>query len=361
MTGWGLLSGATLRGSHWILTLYEKDVFLDAQNAILGAGGFNVLVLKECSGYEGIGLVLSFLALYCVFMRRRLRFPHAFVLFPIGLATVWLMNCVRIAALVSIGRHLSPTIALDGFHSQAGWIGFLIVTIGVMVVSQKPSFFRRPRNSQTTRRLVDEPQVAFLAPFAVLMATSVIASLFAPHDQWLYVLKVVSVAAILGYFWRSYDSIWAPVSPISIVIGVVAGVVWAATDPSAGDLSALTAWLDSQPPWLRLLWLSLRSAGLVLCVPMAEELAFRGYLQRVLISRNFSRVSPEQFSWLSFVMTSALFGLLHERWLAGALAGALYSCLTYRTNRLPDAIAAHVTTNAVILIWAIAGGQLSLL
>jgi CAAX prenyl protease-like protein len=94
---------------------------------------------------------------------------------------------------------------------------------------------------------------------------------------------------------------------------------------------------------------------------MAEELAFRGYLQRVLISRNFSRVAPGQFSWLSFVMTSALFGLLHERWLAGALAGALYSCLTYRTNRLSDAIAAHVTTNAVILIWAIAAGQLSLL
>jgi CAAX prenyl protease-like protein len=94
---------------------------------------------------------------------------------------------------------------------------------------------------------------------------------------------------------------------------------------------------------------------------MAEELAFRGYLQRVLISRNFASVDAGQFTWFSLVGTSALFGLLHERWAAAAMAGALYSCLTYRTNRLSDAIAAHATTNAVIFIWAIVANQYSLL
>jgi membrane protease YdiL (CAAX protease family) len=56
-----------------------------------------------------------------------------------------------------------------------------------------------------------------------------------------------------------------------------------------------------------------------------------------------------------------LFGLMHDRWLAAALAGALYAMLMCRRGRLSDAIAAHMATNAVIFGWAIAAGQWSLL
>jgi CAAX prenyl protease-like protein len=94
---------------------------------------------------------------------------------------------------------------------------------------------------------------------------------------------------------------------------------------------------------------------------MAEELAFRGYLQRILVSHDFSQVAPGQFTWLSFVVTSLLFGMMHQRWVAAALAGALYALLVYRTNRLADAIAAHAASNLVIFICAVAARQWSLL
>jgi CAAX prenyl protease-like protein len=101
--------------------------------------------------------------------------------------------------------------------------------------------------------------------------------------------------------------------------------------------------------------------GTVALVPIAEELAFRGYLQRALVSRDFDWVAPAHFTWLSFVLTSLLFGLTHQRGIAATIAGAIYALLVYRSNRLSDAIAAHAASNLVIFIWAATAGQWTLL
>ena len=362
LAGWSMLSGTTLHMAHAILSLYETNVVLDADRKLLGADGFNVLILNECSGYEGIGLVASFLAVYCLFMRERLRFPHALLLFPIGVVAVWLLNCVRIAALVSIGAHGSPIIALDGFHSQAGWLGFLTVAISTMALSQKLAFFQQSRAAEqrAQSRLLQEPQVAFLAPFAILMAASVVASLFAPYDRWFYGLKVAGGLAVLWLFRRAYLNLFASVATLSIAIGLVIGLGWAATNPVASDTS-LATWLDTLPPAWGVLWLTFRAVGMVLVVPIAEELAFRGYLQRALIDRNFTAIPQGRFTWFSFLTVNLLFGVMHQRWIEAAVAGAAYSLITYRTGRLTDAIAAHMATNGVILIWALAARQMSLL
>ena len=53
-------------------------------------------------------------------------------------------------------------------------------------------------------------------------------------------------------------------------------------------------------------------------VPIAEELAFRGFLYRWLISRKFETVPFGQFSLIALFASSLLFGMLHERWLAAS-------------------------------------------
>ena len=62
--------------------------------------------------------------------------------------------------------------------------------------------------------------------------------------------------------------------------------------------------------------------GAVLLTPIAEELAFRGYLIRklVLVSGDFEKVIPH-FTLISFFGSSVLFGFLHSQWIAGTLAG----------------------------------------
>ncbi len=363
LESWSALSGATLAVAHWLLTLYETDVVIDTSHQLLGVGDFEVLILKECSGYEGIGLVVAFLALYSWLMRRDLRFPNALLLFPIAIAAVWLLNAVRIALLLSIGRHVSTAIALNGFHSQAGWIGFLFVGIGITAASSRMALFSR--RAATPPRNVADPNdrllLSLLVPFMALMATSILASLFAPHDEWLYVVKVVAVGAALWWFRDVYARFASAVSPFSIAVGLGVGILWVATAPKDDAAAELANWLASLPVWAAAAWLGCRALGAVVLMPLAEELAFRGYFQRALITRDFWRLEPGHFTWLSFIATSVLFGLMHQRVEAAALAGAVFALMLYRTNRLSDAIAAHMAANAVIVGSAILAQQWSLL
>lgn len=146
-----------------------------------------------------------------------------------------------------------------------------------------------------------------------------------------------------------------------LLIGVAVGIVWIATDPGRGVETELGEWLSGLAPPLFALWIVLRVTGTVLLVPLAEELAFRGYLHRKLISAKFEQVPEGAFSWKAFLITSVLFGALHERWLAGALAGAVFAVVLYRSGKLISAVASHMAANAVIAFWAIVMGQWSLL
>src|SRR5262249_2033474 len=68
-------------------------------------------------------------------------------------------------------------------------------------------------------------------------------------------------------------------------------------------------------------------------------------------------VSLGQFTWLSFLASSAAFGALHGRWLAGTLAGMLYALAVYRRGQLADAVLAHATTNALLAAYVLATGS----
>jgi exosortase E/protease (VPEID-CTERM system) len=367
LESWAGLSSATLKSAHWILTLYETDVVLDTKHQILGVGNFRVLILKQCSGYEGIGLVSTFLGFYCYLMRRQLRFPHTLVLIPVGILAVWILNLLRIAALVSIGHHLSADVAVNGFHSQAGWMGFLFVAVGAMAASQKMPFFslRRvsnPGSIDRHRQTSGVPaSLEFLAPFMALMAASIFCSAFAPHDQGLYAIKVAGISAVLWLFRSAYLPLVSGASWSSVVIGLAVGAVWIVTDRGNGPETPLGPWLASLPLWLAAVWLSLRALGSIVLVPVAEELAFRGYLFRMLISTRFESVDFGEFRWLAFIGSSVAFGLMHQRWVAACLAGAIYALLMCRTKKLSDAIAAHMASNAALISWAIAAQQWSLL
>src|SRR5262249_19753250 len=103
-----------------------------------------------------------------------------------------------------------------------------------------------------------------------------------------------------------------------------------------------------------------RLLGHVLAVPLAEELAFRGYLTRRLIAADFEEVPLGRFSWVAFLGSSILFGALHPRWfLVGTLAGMLFALALYRRGHLWDAILAHATANAVIATYALSTGDWS--
>jgi exosortase E/protease (VPEID-CTERM system) len=225
-----------------------------------------------------------------------------------------------------------------------------------------PFVWATPTATVSRRPAADADQVAaYLAPFAAFMAASVVAAAFAPHDQWLYGLKVAAIGATVWWFRDAYLRLVSSVAPISIAAGLAIGVAWIATDPERGLASPIGDWLASLPMWLAVVWIALRAFGSVALVPIAEELAFRGYLCRLLMSFRFSHLTPAHLRLIALIVSSVAFGVLHERWLAATLSGAVYAALMFRTNRLSDPIAAHMASNGLIMFWSVAAGQWTLL
>ena len=50
----------------------------------------------------------------------------------------------------------------------------------------------------------------------------------------------------------------------------------------------------------------------------------------------------------NFLVSSLAFGLLHQRWLAGVLAGMAFAIAQQRNGRLNDAVSAHALANLLI-------------
>jgi CAAX prenyl protease-like protein len=138
----------------------------------------------------------------------------------------------------------------------------------------------------------------------------------------------------------------------------VVSVLWLALEPGGAapgaGVEAGLAGLSRGEAWL---WLGFRVVGSTLTVPLAEELAFRGYLTRKLVSPGFETVRPGHFTWVSFIVSSVAFGLLHGRWLAGTLAGMACEWALYRRGQFTEAVYAHLTTNALIGAYVLCFGR----
>ncbi|TGD72545.1 exosortase E/protease, VPEID-CTERM system [Mangrovimicrobium sediminis] len=357
--GWDLLSGATFSLAASLLHLVNPDLlFLYPEKKLIGLGDFIAEVGPPCSGLEGIGLVTVFVGLYLYLERDSLRFPRALALFPLGAAVIWLLNGVRIAALVAIGHYWSPQVAIGGFHSQAGWITFILVSLGVLWLANNLRFFHRaPRAVAAPLNL----PVATLLPLIALLAVTLLDSaLVAQFNTW-YPLRVLVVAGVLAWVWRPLALFPYRPNPLLLPVAVLVAVLWVALLGSDAQAdAAFQSSLDALGPWGGW-WLALRIVGTVVTVPIAEELAFRAYLLCRLSGEEVSVRGAVRFSWVAVVVSSLAFGFLHSAWLAGTLAGLCYALLRLRTRHVGDAILCHALTNGLLVVFALATGSWSLL
>ena len=86
-------------------------------------------------------------------------------------------------------------------------------------------------------------------------------------------------------------------------------------------------------------------------LPIAEELAYRGYLMRRFMSADFESVGYGSVRWLAIGASAGIFGLAHgDLWLPGAAAGLAFGGLLRRRGRLGEAVVAHATANGLIAV-----------
>jgi CAAX prenyl protease-like protein len=211
------------------------------------------------------------------------------------------------------------------------------------------------------------PYIAPMALYFVFLAVQTNANLV-----WLYPIKTLAVAGVLWWFRRSYTELHcstraprasagssataageAPALQTfgwAVAAGLLAIAIWIGIDPVYPKLSSAAPF----DPSGRYAFITFRIVGAVLVVPVMEELFWRAFLIRWLVKDDFKSVPVGTFTWRSFVITVALFGLEHNQWLAGLICGAIYNMLLYRTRSVWACVVAHATSNAALAAWVLA-------
>ena len=363
-TVWETLSTWTFVCAKLLLSVLYQNTISDLSNFELGVNDFSVSISPQCSGYEGMGLITAFLVAYLYLFRKQLRFPHVFSLFPASIVAIWLLNVVRIVVLIIIGDKLSPEIAISGFHSSAGWIIFVCLSVAIIIFSQKIDFFNK-EDVQTTASLpatvaVDKA-LALIVPFVILLASILLATAFSAGFDWLYPLKVIACSLALWHYRQIYRRYKFELNPFAILIGIIVFGVWLVLVPTSAEVDGKFAnSLFLQDSFVIYGWVFFRLVGASITVPIVEELAFRGYILTKLINKDVTLVVDGSFTWLSFLVSSVLFGLLHGDWLAGILAGMAFAYALYRRGQLFDAVLAHSVTNLLLSFYILYTGHWSL-
>lgn len=352
---WEPLSRATIEIAAVLLAAFGQPVFVDRAELVVGTTDFSVVVTRYCSGYEGVGLFAIFAVVFGLCARRKLRLAPYATLVLLGAGLVWLANGARIAMLIAIGHHVSPDLALDGFHTHAGWIPLVAAALGLVAIA-----VRHPAVSREAAREdgpTNNPTAAHLSPLLVLLGLGLVGGAFAPDPRVVSALRVPLVLFTLFLLRRYRSRLLDMPHPVVALLVPLATVGWVALAKFQGLLieggQAASAPAGFDAP----LYFGLAFVGYVVVSPLVEELAFRGYLQRRLQDSDFELCPQAKLTWISVLVTALVFGLLHGNLIGGVLFSLLLSGVTALRGRLSDAVFVHVGVNAALVILAVATGH----
>lgn len=234
---------------------------------------------------------------------------------------------------------------------------------------------------QTSRR----PTVAHVAPLAVFMgflflldgmrsmglinAAGTSEWWQRQPELWLYPVQTAATLAVLWYFRKSYT--WGPFKGLWLggLLGVLGFAIWSMPgflgnhfSINSGILSFLgvKSRTNGFDPTLftvaggTMYWLVVvaRFIRLVIAVPLAEEIFWRGFLMRYLLNSegDFWQVRFGTFHWKSLVIVTAIFTLAHSAsdYAAAAIFGILMYVLAIRTKSLAACVLMHAVTNLLL-------------
>ncbi len=321
----------------------------DPDARILGTNRFAVSIAEICSGLEGVGLMLVFCCAWLWYFRREFRFPRVLLVIPVALVLVFALNALRIAAIVLIGNAGYERIAMIGFHSQAGWIAFNLVAFAVALLAKRSTWLNRSASAPPASAGTINPTSPYLLPLLTLLAVGMLVHAMSAGFDLLYPLRLICTGLVLWFYRHRYRNISWGFTWRGIATGAAVFAIWIVIGQRLLPHQTMPEALSELSPPMRTLWIICRFAAAVVTVPLAEELAYRGYLLRRIASPNFDAIPFSQSRWPALLISSVLFGAMHgAMWLPGCLAGLAYGVLAMRTNRLGESVAAHATSNLLL-------------
>jgi len=207
--------------------------------------------------------------------------------------------------------------------------------------------------------------IATVAPYAVWMALMVLlpSTAFSYAIRSAVVLGFLSFYIGIGHVRIRGEAIRRMIGP-GIAVGLAVFALWVIPERSetyrrlfiiggGATQGALSPYDPAVCGWA---FTIIRLIGSAFVIAPAEELFFRNFLYRWLQKGgDWTSSGMRRFDMGAFLWTVALFALEHDRYLAGAMAGAIYGAVAIKKG-LGAAIVAHVTTNLALATYVILRG-----
>ena len=346
---WAASAAVTFSLVRWLLLPIVPTLIADPAQLSLSTDRFGVQIDELCSGLEGVGFMLAFGCAWLFNFRKEYIFPRALLLVPAGLLLIFTLNVLRIAALVLIAYAGLPDVAEYGFHSQAGWIAVITVAGALAFVSQRSAWLNRSAARFAPAGTTENPTASYLLPLLAILAAGTAAQAASSGFESLYPLRLIAGAVMLWLCRHRLELLNWQFSWRGPAVGVLIFLIWMVADHLVVPAASMPNALAALSPAYRVAWIACRTLAAVVTVPIAEELAYRGYLLRRLIDADFESVSFLAVRWPSLLITAVVFGFAHgSLWLPGIVAGLGYGAILVRSGRMGEAVAAHAVTNVLI-------------
>jgi uncharacterized protein len=204
-------------------------------------------------------------------------------------------------------------------------------------------------------KLRSTPTIARVAPFLIFAAVTSAQGLFGDEAKyWFYVVRSIVGAWLIWAVWPVVKEMRWTISVQAVLVGIGIFVVWVWLDPF------YPKFMNPGKPWnphlhfsagMAWFFIIVRIVGSTFVVPPIEEIFYRSFLYRYVMKPDFERLSLSQMYGMSFVITSVLFGVVHNEWLAGIVCGMAYQWLVLRKGHLGDAVTAHAITNFLLGVY----------
>jgi uncharacterized protein len=209
------------------------------------------------------------------------------------------------------------------------------------------------------------PFLPYVVPFASFMAFLAVQKYVPLNPLIEYPVRVLVLTAILWFFSRNVIDFRAKHKLESAVLGAAVFAIWIGPDmlfpmyrqhwlfqnAIMGQVSAPVAENVLRLPVV--LWSRIIRA--VVLVPVIEELFWRAWLMRWLISPQFEKVPLGAYQFGAFALTAILFAAEHgPYWDVGLVTGVIYNWWMVRTRSLGDCILLHAVTNACLCGYVVA-------
>ena len=198
----------------------------DPDARVLGTSQFAVSIAEQCSGLEGVGLMLVFCCAWLWYFRHEFRFPRVLLVIPAALVLVFLLNALRIAAIVVIGNAGYERIAMIGFHSQAGWIAFNLVAFAVALLAKRSTWLNRSASTPEASSSATNPTSPYLLPLLTMLAVGMLVHAMSAGFDLLYPLRLIGTGLVLWFYRHRYRTLAWGFTWRGVAAGAAVFVVW---------------------------------------------------------------------------------------------------------------------------------------